>query len=147
MSKRTELVALVRSYCGTPYAPHQRKPGLGMDCPAPVICGTRTLGLVPLGFDVQGYALQPDGHSLREFCDRFMHRIETAAIQAGDVCLCAFGDEPERHLGVVTDATPGRMYWVEAESKRFKQVRETRLILNSRAMRVTQAYRIPGIDG
>jgi hypothetical protein len=143
MNRRAEMVALVRSYCGTPYAPHQRQPGLGMDCPAPIICAARTLCLVAADFDVQGYSMQPDGRSIRAFCDQFMDRIDAKDILPGDVGLCAFKDEHERHLGVFTDTTPGRVYWVEAESFRFKQVRETRL----GSLRITQAYRIPGIDG
>lgn len=144
---RAAFVATVLGYCGTPYAAHQRTPGVGMDCPGPLILAARAHGLVAPDFDVNGYSLDPDGKTLRAHLDAHLERIGPDELQPADVVLAAYREELPRHLGIVTKILPdGRRYWVEAESVKFKRVVELRLVVHTRAMRIAQAYRIPGID-
>lgn len=144
MVKAADYIATVESYCGTPYVHQGRLPGVGMDCPAPIICGAWHHELKPRSFDVTGYSRDPDGSSLQAFCDEHMERTDRLA--PATVLLCAFRDQPPRHLGVLVDTTPGRMYWVHAESIAHRKVMRSRLVFGSRAMRLVQAYRIPGVE-
>ena len=143
MTTRAEFVATARGYVGTPYHHQGRTPGVGMDCPAPLILAAREHGIVPSDFDVTGYSSEPDGVTLKRLCDEHLEPIEPSDVQAGDVLLCRFRGGHPRHLGIVTDTTPGRWYWIEAEGQRQRQVREHRVLLG--VMRIAQAYRVPGL--
>jgi cell wall-associated NlpC family hydrolase len=138
MTTKTDIVATVRSYCGTPYVHQGRVSGVGMDCPAPIILAARAHGLVSPDFDINGYGAMPDGKTLLEWCDKHMTR--TSNPEPGDVIVVHFKSGRPQHLGVLTDNTPGRSYWVHAEGLAHKEVRETRLDFGSRAMRLVAAY-------
>lgn len=143
MAPASAIVETVLGYCGTPYVHQGRLPGVGMDCPAPAILAARHHGLVAPDFDIQGYEREPDGETLQAFCDVHMER--TTELLPATVLLCAFRQGRPRHLGVLVDATPGRMYWVHAESRAHREVMKSRLVFGSLAMRLVQAYRIPGV--
>jgi hypothetical protein len=108
-----------------------------MDCPAPIILAARAHGIVPTDFDVNGYEAMPDGRTLLQWCDRHMKR--TSSPEPGDVIVVHFKGGRPQHLGVLTDSTPGRSYWVHADWL-SKEVRETRLDFGSRAMRLVAAF-------
>jgi hypothetical protein len=115
-----------------------------MDCPAPLICAAWELGIKPLTFDVTGYSREPDGVTLQRLCDEHLERIDD--IQVGDVLLCSFRGGHPRHLGILTDATPERMYWVHAnDNKKHSRVHEARLVFGPHRMTLVQAYRVPGL--
>jgi cell wall-associated NlpC family hydrolase len=136
------------SYVGTPYHHQGRIPGVAMDCPAPVIVACWELGLKPRSFDVMGYGREPDGATLKGYCDEHMDPISLDEAQPGDVLLTAwtFDRMRPRHLGVLVDSRPDRRYWVQAEGYRHKQVRKTRLMFGVDRMRLVQAYRVPGCN-
>lgn len=145
MTTRAEFVATVRSYCGTPYVRQGRVPGVGMDCPAPLICAAWALGIKPQTFDVTGYTAEPDGHTLQRLCDEHLERIDWADALPADVLLCAFRGGHPRHLGVLTE-TGERTYWVHAnDNARHSKVHEARLVFGPHRMLLTQAYRVPGL--
>jgi cell wall-associated NlpC family hydrolase len=137
VTTRAEFIATVRGYIGTPVVHQGRVPGVGMDCPAPIILAAIEHGIVPTDFDVNGYEAMPDGRTLLEWCDRHMTR--TSSPEPGDVIVVHFKGGRPQHLGVLTDNTPGRSYWVHADWLR-KEVRETRLDFGSRAMRLVAAF-------
>lgn len=145
---RAEFIATVRTYIGTPYAHQGRVPGPdgGMDCPAPLILAARAHGIVPPGFDVRDYPREPDGYTLKAFLDRYLAPIEFDDAQPGDVLLGRFNGGRPRHIGILTDNTPGRRYWLEAEGHRARRVDEFRLILGARVMTIVQAYLMPGVQ-
>lgn len=147
MVDRAVFVSTVLGYVGTPYHHQGRTPGLAMDCPAPIIVACWELGLKPRTFDVQGYGPDPDGLALKAHLDEHAEPIAFDQAQAGDVLLAAWDRERgrPRHLGVLIDATPGRMYWLQAEGYRHKQVIATRLAFGVDRMRLVQAYRVPGV--
>lgn len=138
-------LATVSAFEGTPYVHQGRLPGVGMDCPAPMICAAWTHGLKPRGWDITGYSPHPDG-TLERLCGEHMMAIDPAEAAAGDVLLCAFkGERWARHLGVLLPSTPGRRYWLHAESVRFKRVVVNRLVLAEEGMRLIGAYAVPGV--
>lgn len=148
MVTRAAFVAEVLSFCGTPYHYQGRQPGVAMDCPAPALVACWNLGLKPRSFDVEGYEPEPDGKLFKALLDEHAAPIPFNQAQPADLVLCAYradGMRP-RHLGVLVDATPGRMYWVQAENKRHKKVVKTRLAFGVDGMRLVQAYRVPGVD-
>jgi cell wall-associated NlpC family hydrolase len=140
---RAAFVALVRSYVGTPFHHQGRLPGVGMDCPAPIVCACWHFGLKPREFDVVGYPRVPDGVTLQRYCDEHMTRIAPALLQPGDAVLVAWAGGPPQHLGVVVDY-PGALAMVHADSIRRRAVVETRLVFG-RAMRLVSGYAIPGV--
>ena len=145
MTTRAEFLATVRSYIGTPYHHQGRLPGVGMDCPAPLICAAWEHGIKPRTFDVTAYPREPDGSTLRRLCDQNLEAIHFDDAIAGDVLLCKFNGGRPRHLGILSGDDPNRRYWIEAESHKFKRVMEARLIFGGAYMQLVQAYRVPGL--
>ena len=144
---RADWLATVISYVGTPYHHQGRAPGVGMDCPAPIVCAAWATGIKPASFDVRGYSREPDG-TLERLCREHMEPIELANALPGDVILGAFGDGPAQHLGVLTDANPSRRYWVQAEGHRHQRVMHSRLVLDQggrAGLRVVGAFHVPGV--
>ena len=143
---RAAFIAEVLSYVGTPWHHQGRLPGVGLDCPGPLICAARALGSVPPTFDVTGYARVPDGQALQGFCEAHMQRIAYADRQPGDALLVRFQHGHPQHLGVLVEMHDDRQYWVEAEAFRHKRVIKTRLVLTERHTQLVGAYRVPGLD-
>jgi cell wall-associated NlpC family hydrolase len=135
------------AYVGTPYVHQGRVPGVGMDCPAWLICRAREVGIKPPDFDVQGYPRMPDGHTLQRICEEHMTRLPGLPdALPGDAILCSFRESGRaQHLGMLVDATPGRMYWMQADGYRAKATRVTRLALSGRFLQFIAAYRVPGV--
>jgi cell wall-associated NlpC family hydrolase len=132
---------------GTPFVHQGRLPGVGMDCPAWMIVGAWECGTKPRSFDVQGYPRTPDGHTLQRLCDEHLVRLPSLVdALPGDAILTAFRESGRaQHLGMLVDATPGRMYWMQAEGYRAKATRVTRLALGGRFLQFVAAYRVPGV--
>jgi hypothetical protein len=145
MTTRAAFVATVRTFVGTPYHHQGRSPGIGLDCPGPIICACWHHGLKPLEWDVTGYARSPDGETLQAICDEHMDRIDYSMALEGDVLLVRFQQGHPQHLGVLSGIYPELRYWIEAEAYRHKKVIESRLIFN-RASALVQAYRVPGLE-
>jgi hypothetical protein len=144
---RAAFVATVLGYCGTPTMHQGRVPGVAMDCPAPAIVACWELGLKPRTFDVTGYGREPDGKVFKALLDEHAEPIPWAQAREADLLLCSYDKDQNRprHLGVLVDATPGRMFWVHADPKRWSEVRRSRLMFGVDGMRLAQAYRVPGV--
>lgn len=144
---RSDWLRTCLGYVGTPFHHQGRQPGVGMDCPAWMICAAWEHGLKPRSFDVQGYPRQPDGHTLERICGEHLLRLPSLAeALPGDAILTAFrGSGRAQHLGMLVDGTPGRMYWMQAEGYRTKETRVTRLELGGRFLQFVAAYRVPGV--
>ena len=143
MIARAAVVAEARRWIDTPYQHQARLRGIGVDCAGLVIGVARELGIVAPDFDVQGYARQPDGSSLRQWCDQSMARIEQHAMQPGDVVVVAFDAAPG-HLGILGDYAPGGHSIIHALGITTGRVIETRLMF-TRSMRFIRAYQMPGV--
>jgi hypothetical protein len=148
---RAQVVAVARSYLGTPFHHQGRRPGVGLDCAGVPICVSRQLGLVPPDFDIGGYARRPDGRSLQAYCEQHMRRVRFEDIQPGDAVLVSWKDGPPQHLGIIYphayDFADGRRWlgMVHAEEQKHARVIETRLLF-TRVMRFVAAYALPGIE-
>lgn len=144
MTPRADVVACARTWIETPYQHQARLKGVGVDCAGLIIGVARELGIVTADFDVQGYARQPDGSSLLQWCEQSMFRIERPAMQPGDVVVVAFDAAPG-HMGIVGDYLHGGLSIIHALGITAKRVIETRLMI-SPAMRFVRAYRMPGVE-
>ena len=140
---RAQVVAEARSWIGTPFQHQARVKGVGVDCAGVVICVARTLGLVSPHFDVQGYARQPDGHSLLCHCDQTMRAVPREAMQPGDVVVVSFDRDPG-HVGIVGDYTHGGLSIIHALGISARKVVETRLLFTP-GMRFAACYQLPGV--
>jgi cell wall-associated NlpC family hydrolase len=151
MTTREQFVAEARSWEGTPFHHQANLKGVGVDCVGLIRGAAIELGMMPRdwqswpGVDKwRGYSYNPDG-TLIEACDTYLHRKELP-LEFGDVIVVAWvkdGLRP-RHLGVVVDPAPGRMYWVHAENYRHKRVVYGRLMLG-KELRLIRAYSVPGL--
>lgn len=144
MTTRADIVRVARSYIGTPFHHMARVPGVGMDCSGLLLCVGRELGLIAPDFDVPAYTPNPDGHSMVEWCDAYMTRIDQKDMQPGDVILLIVDLHPQ-HLGIVGDYPHGGFSIIHASNNvRPPRVIETRLLL-SVAQRFVAAYSVPGV--
>jgi hypothetical protein len=144
VTTRAEFVTTVRSYVGTPFHHQGRLPGVGMDCPATIICALWEHLIWPRSKDVTGYPRNPDGHSLKAYCDEHLTPIEQAAMRAADVVLVRWANGPPQHLGVLFDYLHGGLAMVHADSLNRKSVCEQRVVFG-RAMGFVAAYSVPGL--
>lgn len=144
MVTRSTFVERVRSYIGTPFAHQGRLPGVGLDCPGPLICACRELGLKPPAFDVTGYPRVPDGLSLKAVCEEHMQPVPLADLQPADVVLVAWQHGAPQHLGIVADYPGGHLSMVHAEQRHHGKVIETRLVFG-RLMRFVAGFAVPGV--
>ncbi len=138
-----DVVAAARSLLGTPFHHQGRLPGVGVDCAGVPIVVARQLGLVAPDFDVSAYSSEPDGVSLRAFCDEHMSRWGFEEV--GGVVLVSFRGGAPRHLGIVADHVSGGLSIIHADGERRKCVIETRLEWGP-YMRRVQAYRLRGVE-
>lgn len=140
---RAAIVAEARGWIGTPFIHQHRVRGVGVDCAGLVICVARAVGIVPPDFDVTGYGMNPDGKSLKAYCDQHLQLLDEP-MNLGDVVLVAWRQGPPQHLGIVVDHPSGLWGMVHAENRAHRAVVETRLHFG-RAMRLVAAYRFPGV--
>lgn len=144
MTTRADVVTCARTWLHTPYQHQARLKGVGVDCAGLVIGVARELGLIAPDWDVQGYARQPDGVSLRGWCDDSMTPIRRDQMQPGDVVLVAFDAAPG-HMGIVADYLHGGLSIIHALGVSARCVIETRLMFSS-SMRFVGAYALRGVD-
>jgi cell wall-associated NlpC family hydrolase len=146
---RAAWVATLLGYEGTPYAHQGRLAGVGMDCPAPLICAAREHGIVPAGFDVAAYALEPDG-SMQPTLERHLVPVAREALQLGDVVLNAFRAQPPRHLAYIVGRRHGEWEMLHACSVRGRVIIE-RIPYGQGGRndgcywRYVQGYAVPGV--
>lgn len=147
MSTRADVVNRARQYLGTPWYHRGRQHGLAVDCGGLIICVGRDLGLFPAGFDVPEYGMNPDGHTLIEWCERYLVRISQDRMAAGDV-IVVITDEYPQHMGILADYRYGGFSVIHssnARSLRPPRVIEMRLVF-SRTLRFVGAFSYPGIE-
>lgn len=144
MIDRAEVVTCARTWINTPYQHQARLKGIGVDCAGLVIGVARELGVIAPDWDVQGYARQPDGVSLRGWCEDSMTPIRRDEMQPGDVVLVAFDSAPG-HMGIVGDYLSEGLSIIHALGVTAKRVVETRLMFSS-SMRFVAAYQLPGVE-
>lgn len=115
MATPDKAIEIARSYVGTPYHPHARLKGVGIDCVGLLICVARECGAdLP---DQQGYQMMDQGNVLEAtFIKLGMGKLP--AIVPGAVLAFRFGRS--RHAGLCT--VPGRMIHVDSRIGRVTEV-------------------------
>lgn len=140
MTTPAEFIAYVRGLVGTRFHHQGRLPGVGLDCPGPLICACWHFGIKPRTFDVTGYPERPDGFTLKAICDEHMGEpIDQHELRAADVLLVRWQKGPPQHLGIVFDHPLGGLAMVHAD--RTRGVIETRVSFG-RAMGFVAGYRV-----
>ena len=132
-------VPQARAWLGTPWVHQARLPGVGVDCVGLLIGISRALGVVPQGFDVTGYARQPDGHALMRHLRGLLDYVPLADLRPGDFLCVAFDQHPQ-HVGVVGDYVHGGPSIIHAINGRG--VVETRLMFSA-GMRFVAGFALP----
>lgn len=144
MTDRADVVRVARSYVGTPWHHRGRQPGVALDCAGVILCAARELGLVAPDFDVPDYTPAPDGHTLLDWCKRYMTPVQREAMEPGDVIVLVTDTHPQ-HLGILGDYRHGGLSIVHsANNAHPPRVIETRLMFNRRA-RYVASFVLPGI--
>ena len=134
-----QVVAAARAELGTAWMHQGRLPGVALDCAGLVIVTARRLGLVPPGWDINGYARVPDG-SMAGVCAEYMQPI--GEIELGAVLLLAVHQDPQ-HLAIVGDYRHGGWSLIHAAS-RAGRVIETRLMFAA-GCQLRGVFRLPGV--
>jgi NlpC/P60 family putative phage cell wall peptidase len=145
VTTRAEVVAEARRWLRTPFQHQARLRDVAVDCAGLVIGVARALGIVAPDFEVTGYPRSPDGRSMLELCDRFMRRIDVAAMQAGDVFVIRWAKDPQ-HLAIATDYPHGGLAMLHAYGTPDGrgEVIEHRIAPHHRRL-IVQAYALPGL--
>lgn len=143
------VIAAARRHIGTPWVHQGRLPGRALDCAGLVICVARELGLVPPGWDVNGYSAAPDG-SMLSVCRTHLHELPAVpgAIEPGAVLVVRTFRDPQ-HLGFAVPhplqaERPGLWNIVHA-CQHSGRVVETRLMLRH-TFALAGVYRLPGLQ-
>ncbi len=146
MVDRAHVVAVARSWIGTPFHHQATLKGVGVDC-AGLIRGVAVeLGLLDAAvIGEASYSRFPDG-SMKPLCDRTLTPIEQGAVQPGDVLLFAIAEDPQ-HMGIVADYRWGGLSLIHAalRSDGKGRVQEQRLMF-ARNLKFVAAYALPGIE-
>jgi NlpC/P60 family putative phage cell wall peptidase len=96
---RDKIIAIAKSYKGTPYHHQGRVKGAGIDCCGLIIGVARELGLSD--YDIDGYSRFADGVSLlREFADN-CPQIEIDEIKPGNILIFRIRNDPQ-HCGILS---------------------------------------------
>jgi cell wall-associated NlpC family hydrolase len=145
MTTRQEIVTAARSLLETPYAAHQRTPGVGIDCAGVPIVVARMCGLKDAAFDITGYSLHPDGTLLRH-CREHLERVQRADMAPGHVLVVSWGKGEAQHFGIVAEHQqyPGHLSIIHAEAFVHKKVIETRLVFTAHT-RFVACFAFPGV--
>lgn len=145
MTTRAEIVAIARSYLGTPYHHRGRQSGVSMDCAGVIICVARDIGAVAPDFEVPNYVTQPDGVTMTALAARHLgKRVQQADMRPGDALVLRTGELPH-HLGIVGDYRHGGLSIIHASGEaRPRRVIETRLMF-SRSLKFVAAFQMPGV--
>ena len=144
-SSPSDVVRAARSLLGTPYAEHQRAPGIGIDCAGVPIVVARLLGLKHEAWDVNGYGLQPNG-TLLEHCRAHLIPVARADMRPGHVLVVAWGKGEAQHFGIVAEHPlyAGQLSLIHAEAFTHRRVIETRLVFTAHT-RFVAAWAFPGV--
>ncbi len=116
IAKRVEEKA--REYIDTRWHHQGRVKGVGVDCIGLVICVAHELGLSD--HVAGGYGRQPNGGRLRTELTEHLSEVPIESMQAGDVVLMRFKDEPQ-HVAIISDMG-GRVGMIHAHAAQRKVV-------------------------
>lgn len=148
MSTRDAIVAEALRWRGTRYQHQQHTRDLATDCGGLIGGVGVAVGALPVDWwetefaPHAGYSRQPSKQSLERICDAFMERIDTGALEPGDVVGIRWEQEV-MHLAFVVPYHAGGLAIVHA-LQRAGGVVEHRLSDVWRA-RIALAWRMPGI--
>lgn len=144
---REDVVRVARTQIDVPFHHMERQLGVALDCAGLLIVVGRELDLVPPGFNVPAYTMNPDGRLLIEWCDEHMGtKLTQATMQPGDVVVMRTSRLPQ-HLGIIGDHPygDGILSIIHASNRiRPARVIEHRLEF-TRIQTFVAAYAMPGL--
>jgi len=147
VSLRDDIVAYARTLLGTPFHMNARVPRVGIDCAGVlVLAARRCCPFVPEDFDLPPYTGTPDGHTMIEWCNKYMGApVTKAMMQPGDACVMRTANYPQ-HLGVIGRHAHGGLSLIHASNSASPpRVIETTLVWLPN-QRFIAAYQFPGMD-
>lgn len=140
-----DVVLQARRWLGTPFHHQGRVRGAGADCAGLLIGVLHELELS--AYDIDGYAMLPDGAMLAAECNKVMRRLQPGEpVQPGDALLLRMGRMPQ-HLGIVSAVeagVPAAMVHIHSHAPSFCV--EHRLDARWRR-RIVCVYRFRGVEG
>lgn len=136
-----DMVRAARALIKTPFVPHGRLPGIGVDCIGVGVLACRACGLVAPDADITGYPLIPDG-TLLDICDQLLLPAQAPVVAGMGVFV--FGGAREHHIGIFVPYRYGGTAIVHAVGPggNHNAVIESRLLPQ---MRLVRCYTVPGV--
>lgn len=126
--------------CGTPFVPHGRLFGIGVDCIGLGVLVCRACAIVAPDADITGYPMVPDG-TLLDICDSLLIRSKNPHVAGMGVFV--MGGSQAHHLGIYVPYAPGVLAIVHAVGPGGRnQVIKTRMLSS---MRFVRSYTVPGV--
>ena len=147
MSIRSAIVEYARSLIGTPFHDAARVPGVGVDCAGVLVLAARhCCPFVRPDFDLPPYLSTPDGHTMMEWCNRYMGSpVAKHEMQPGDALVVRTLQYPQ-HLGVIGGHPRGGLSLIHASNTvNPPRVVETQLVWLPN-QRFIAAYCFPGVE-
>ena len=136
MITRAAVLSAARACLGVRFRHQGRTRVQGLDCAGLVVHVCEQLG-VPIE-DCLNYAHDPDYRVLSRALHQHLTPISLHEIQPGDVLRFIAGSDPV-HLGIATDIGV-----IHAAASHRKVVEH--LLSNDSALRLVEAYKIPGVS-
>lgn len=137
--KADDVVAVARSFVGTPFKHRGRQPGVALDCAGVALCSARELSIEH--FDVEAYGRTPvNGLLDQTLADQpaLVAVADPGSSRAGDILLMRFGRHPT-HVAILAGDTIIHSY------ESVGQVCEHRFTREWQA-RVVKVFRFSGIE-
>lgn len=93
------IASAARSYVGTPFVHHGRRPGVGLDCAGVAFCAAWDAGLAVA--DERAYGKLPKPDFLLDMLSQRCNRIKEHERLPGDVLLFTYGKGNPAHFAVL----------------------------------------------
>lgn len=108
--KREEIVAIARTYLGTPFKHQGRIKGRGVDCIGLVIGIAKEIGIVDQDFEFTGYRRHPHGTPLLDLLSGYLvEKDPGSSPQPGDILVIRY--RVPQHVAIVS-RREGETLWM-----------------------------------
>lgn len=146
MVTRAELVAVARTWIGTPVRHQGRAKRVGVDCVGLIIGVCRELRLEPYAsFETGPYNRVPNGRTLRRLCDQAMDPVAPTALRPADVLLLKLDWWAPQHLAFVGVGPDERLTMIHAALINGRVV-EHRIAPATLAQDLVGGYALRGLE-
>jgi NlpC/P60 family putative phage cell wall peptidase len=143
MASRGDIVQAARGWIGTRWQHQASVKGAACDCVGLIAGVAKEVGLIA-SITLPPYDRQADGRSMIDLCTRYMTRINISDLDAGDVAVMRFDQNPT-HLAFVAPYLYGGFSVIHASAP-ARAVVEHQLDDTWRS-RIVAAFALPGVAG